>query len=133
MNFAFIKKEEEGQTSHINLMVLLAMPTLMHGAFLSSHLQIKVVDKVETNISGLLDRDPTVEQEAILKRLQQMLKDEKEKTQAAPKVKKSAPAAGKKISIVGRKRVEAANQQPITNFSPMKMNAQDEEREESAP
>ena len=77
---------------------------------------MKVIDKVVTNIAGLLERDPNSEQTAILKRIQTMLTEQKavsegkNKSVAAPK--KRSAAAGKKVSVVGRKRVEAkaANQ-----------------------
>ena len=38
LNFAFIKRVDGDESAYINLMALLAMPTLMHGAFFSSGL-----------------------------------------------------------------------------------------------
>ena len=111
LNFAFIKRHSapsfdgsEGESTYINLMALLSLPTLMHGAFISSNLQAKVVAKVVGNINGLLIRNNASEdkeQVAILTRISAILTEEKEK----PAQKKKSAAGGKRISVVGRKRV----------------------------
>ena len=113
LNFAFIKRHSapsfdgsEGESTYINLMALLSLPTLMHGAFISTNLQAKVVAKVEANISGLMVRNniEDKEQAAILARIRTILTEDKEK----PAQKKKSAAGGKRISVVGRKRVQAS-------------------------
>ena len=89
MNFSFLRTKSDTEEEYVNLMVLMALPQLMHGAFVNANMQQKILSKVKNNLTELKSKNLSAENLGIVSAILQDLDQDKEKKpaeQAKPKV-----------------------------------------------